>query len=418
MKTKTIRLEYGPVTNKKISTPNHFVSHMLEHIVWRMGCSIVLEWDDVDWRALGLAFAFAIRRFAINNREAAALGMIDDGSAEVAVELDAPAGLKLNSTAAIDTEYFLSLRCEQLQSGSALVELLGGIAEGLAARITVLVCSLSDPHHTWEGVFRGLGMALHDIYAPLQPAMSFSKNEDVGPVQEGIRIVRCSCLTAEIVRQTAESELQVKIDYNGPVEASLIYKGTAIDHFENSEALAGLQSLLSIIADACGFNLYAVFTSRALSSSHVLMEDTGMVLGRVLREILVRRMADQGINGAGSSLRKPSDIVDQTISVGISVEGRNSCLFIPLAASRDQLYRNFIIGHTVFGGLFSEDLDDFFDGFCWGMGCSLMIHCKGVLQPEAGWRTLFINFGIALNQVFQINTSRKGVPPGVKANLF
>ena len=143
-----------------------------------------------------------------------------------------------------------------------------------------------------------------------------------------------------------------------------------------------------------------------------------MVLGRVLREILVRRMADQGINGAGSSVATPSDIVDQMISVGISVEGRKSCQFVSLATSRDQLYRKFIIGHTVSGGLYSEDLDDFFEGFSWGLGCSIMIHCKEVPQPEEGWRQLFINFGTALNQVFQMNSSRKGVPPGVKANLF
>ena len=415
---KTITLRYGQVTDKQISTHNHFISHMLEHIAWRMGCSIVLQWDDEDWKALGLAFAGAILTFPPQHREAAALGMIDDGSAEVAVELDAAAGLQLESAAEIDTEYFLSLRCEQLNSGGPLVELLSGLAQGLDARISVLVCSLTDPHHTWEGIFRGVGTALHHIYAPLQPAKDFSSVENTGSFREGITIRRCSCQAAEVERHTAESELLVNIDFNGPAAASFLYKGTAIDHFENTEALAGMQKLLNMIAGTCGISLNAIFTSRALSSSHVLLEDTGMVLGRVFREILIKRMADQGINGAGSSIRTPSDIVDQTISVGISVEGRKSCQFIPLVASRDQLYKKFIIGHTVFGGLYSEDLDDFFDGFAWGLGCSIMIHCKEVPQAEAGWRQLFIHFGTALNQVFQMNTNRKGVPPGVKANLF
>ena len=415
---KTIKLEYGQVTHKQIATPNHFISHMLEHIAWRMGCSIVLEWDDEDWKGLGVTLAEAIGRFPPRKREAAALGMIDDGSAEIAVELDAAACLKLESTAGIDTDYFISLRCEQLKSGSPLVELLNGIALGLDGQITVLVCSLSDPHHTWEGIFRGVGTALHHIYAPLQPAEKFSSREGAGSDQEGIEIIRCSCMTAEIARQTAESELLVNIDFNGPAGATFVYKGTAIDHFSGSEALAGLQTLLNIIASTCGFNMKAVFTARALSSSHVLLEDTGMVLGRVLREILVMRMADQGINGAGSSIEKPADIADQTISVGISVEGRKSCQFVPFTTSRGQLYRKFIIGHTVFGGLYSEDLDDFFDGFSWGLGCSIMVHCKDISHPEEDWRQLFINFGTALNQVFQMNTNRKGVPPGVKANLF
>jgi len=415
---KTIKLEYGQITDKYISTPNHFISHMLEHIAWRMGSSIVLEWDDEDWKGLGVAFAGAICKFVPCNREAAALGMIDDGSAEVAVALDVAAGLQLESAAGIDTEYFLSLRCEQLNSGHSLVELLSGIAEGLNAGISILVCSLCDPHHTWEGIFRGVGMALHDIYIPLQSALDFSLKVSEGSNREGINIIHCSCQAAEIGRLTAETELQVNINFNGPAGAFFLYKGAAIDHFKNSEALAGLQSLLNMVASGCGFNLNAVFTARGLSSSHVLLEDTGMVVGRVLREILVNRMTDRGINGAGSSIRKPSDIVDQVISVGVSVEGRKSCYFVPLAASREQLYTKFIIGHTVFGGLYSEDLDDFFDGFSWGLGCSIMIHCKEILRPEDGWRQLFTNFGTALNQVFQINTSRRGVPPGVKANLF
>lgn len=415
---KNIRLEFGQVTDKQISTPNDFVSHMLEHIAWRMGCSILLEWDDEEWNDLGVAFAGAIRSFLPNNREAAALGMIDDGSAEVAVELDASAGLKLESSAEIDTEYFLSLRCEQLISGRALLELLNGMALGLDGRITILVCSLRDPHHTWEGIFRGLGTALNHMYAPLQPARNFSASKCGGSSQEGIEINHCSCHAAQISRQTAESELLMDIDFNGPAEASFLYKGTAIDHFKKSEALAGLQNLLNMVATTCGFRMNGVFTSRALSSSHVLLEDTGMVFGRTLRQILLKRMADQGINGAGSSIGKLSDITEQAISVGISVEGRKSCLFIPLATSREQLYRKFIIGHSVFGGLYSEDLDDFFDGFSWGLGCSIMIHCKEIPAPEEGWRQLFCNFGTALSQVFQMNPSRKGVPPGVKANLF
>jgi hypothetical protein len=33
------------------------------------------------------------------------------------------------------------------------------------------------------------------------------------------------------------------------------------------------------------------------------------------------------------------------------------------------------------------------------------------------WQKVFYNLGLALKQTFQINQSRKGVPPGVKATL-
>ena len=148
-----------------------------------------------------------------------------------------------------------------------------------------------------------------------------------------------------------------------------------------------------------------------------LLEDTGMVVGKALREILVKRMMDLGINGAGSSIQKPLDFTDQKISVGVSVEGRKFWRFVPLSTTHNEIRRRLIIGHTIKGGLFSEDLDDFLDGLSWGLGCSLVIHIKDFPPADDAWTMIFKNLGIALREVFEINPYRKGVPPGVKANL-
>ena len=412
-----IKLQVGQVTNKHIHTTNDFISHMLEHIAWRMGCSIHLEWDDENWQKLGRALATEIKKLVPLQREAATLGMIDDGSAEVGVEFVETAELSLDAAAVIDVDYFLSLRCEQLASGHPLIELLLGITQGLGARISILIGSLNDPHHTWEGIFRGLGTALGKLYVSPVEIGAFSATIHEGSKRDGVQLIWSSCQGAEIERETAESKLLVSIDYNAQPGASFSYQGTPIEHY-NATALDGLHNLLDRIATACGLHLRVIFTAKALSSSHVLLEDTGMVLGRAVREILVQRMMDQGINGAGSSLTVPADIGQQAISVGISVEGRKSCLFIPFTADKSMFYKNFILGHTVFGGLYSEDLDDFFDGFSWGLGCSIMIHCKKLVEPEAGWAQLFTHFGSALREVLLPNPSRKGVPPGVKANLY
>ena len=147
------------------------------------------------------------------------------------------------------------------------------------------------------------------------------------------------------------------------------------------------------------------------------MEDTGMVVGKALREILVKRMMDLGINGAGSSIRKPLDFTAQKISVGVSVEGRKFWRFVPLNTTYNEIRRRLIIGHTLKGGLFSEDLDDFLDGLSWGLGCSLVIHLKDLPPADEAWTMIFKNLGVALREVFEINPYRKGVPPGVKANL-
>lgn len=412
-----IELQVGQVTSKSINTANDFISHMLEHIAWRMGCSIHLEWDNENWQQLGQALATEIIKFSPLQREAATLGMIDDGSAEVGVELNGTAELSLDAAAVIDLDYFLSLRCEQLASGRPLIELLQGITQGLGARISILVGSLNDPHHTWEGIFRGLGTVLSQLYVAPAEKVDFPTTIHAAKNREGVQLNWSSCQGAEIERETAESKLLVSIDCKAQPGASFAYQGTPIEHYD-ATALDGLRSLLERIATECGFHLRIIFTAKALSSSHVLLEDTGMVLGRVLREILVQRMMDQGINGAGSSLKVPSDIRQQALSVGISVEGRKSCMFAPFTTDKSLLYRDFILGHTVFGGLYSEDLDDFFDGFSWGLGCSIIIHCKENLSPEAGWGLLFSHFGSALREVLLPNPSRRGVPPGVKANLY
>jgi len=91
--------------------------------------------------------------------------MIDDGCAEVFVSLSTK-GLKLSSVKSINLVWLLSTRCEQLDSGKPLVDLLKGLAAGLQAQIQVNICSFEDPHHTWEAVFRGVGIALSKIFTP------------------------------------------------------------------------------------------------------------------------------------------------------------------------------------------------------------------------------------------------------------
>jgi len=50
-----VQLKFGDVREKSITTSNQFVSHMIEHIAWRLGVQIKLVWENTNWRALGLA---------------------------------------------------------------------------------------------------------------------------------------------------------------------------------------------------------------------------------------------------------------------------------------------------------------------------------------------------------------------------
>ncbi|MGD8212748.1 MAG: hypothetical protein PVF32_22980 [Desulfobacterales bacterium] len=410
-------LDFGDVQSKRIETPNDFISHMVEHIAWRLGCSIDLQWPNEDWRSLGSLLGTRIRSFTARCQSATTLGMIDDGSAEVLIDLGKNDDFNISAGANIDLEWFLSLRCEQLSSGRDLVELLTGLAQGLGAQILVKVCNFEDPHHTWEGVFRAVGMVLNKLFTPTVKPGVFSSSMETDIERGDIIVISRSGYLAEIKRQTAESGLSVCVDFKKQQPVVFEYEGAPIGHYHGTTALEGFRQLLQLVARKAGFSLQAVFTSKVLSSSHVLLEDTGMVIGRALREILIQRMMDLGINGAGSSLRHPNDFDHQKISVGVSVEGRKSWRFVPLNTTDDDIRQRLIIGHTIMGGLYSEDLDDFLDGLTWGLGCSLVIHIKELPPAEDAWTMIFKQLGVALGEVFEINPYRKGVPPGVKANL-
>jgi imidazoleglycerol phosphate dehydratase HisB len=414
-----LKLSFGKVTEKAIHTPNDFVSHMVEHIAWRMGCTIELDWRDEEWTALGRTLGGRIAGFEPCRDAAAAMGMLDDGSAEALVELGSPGGLRIDAGAGVDLEWFLSLRCEQLTSGAPLVALLTGMAQGLSAAVTVKVCNLEDPHHTWEGVFRAVGTCLSRIYSPPpeaddgHPATAVEKELDSGDIV----VLRRSATGAEIRRGTAESGITAAVDFDANRPSEFCYSGPPISHYAGTCALESVGRLLEVIAAAAGLSIRIRFTAKALSSSHVLLEDSGMALGRALREVLIIRMMTAGINGGGDSLQTAEDFHHRKIRLAVSVEGRKFWRFVPLNTSPRQLQRALIIGQTVMGGIYTEDLDDFFDGLSWGLGCSIMVHIKKLPAADAAWGLIFHDLGLALKTVFEPNPLRRGVPPGVKANL-
>jgi hypothetical protein len=102
--------------------------------------------------------------------------------------------------------------------------------------------------------------------------------------------------------------------------------------------------------------------------------------------------------------------------VGISFEGRKFVRFVPVGWSYDELRRT-IIGQTLRNGLFSEDLDDFIDGFAGGMGCSVVVHWERVEDPDETWDLVFGGIGAAIGELLAANPARRGVIAGVKGTL-
>jgi imidazoleglycerol phosphate dehydratase HisB len=216
---------------------------------------------------------------------------------------------------------------------------------------------------------------------------------------------------ARVSRQTAESIVTVGVDFPGKTATGCHIQspcGISLDPF---------CKLLTEMAAQAGFTIQVDFESTMLASSHVVLEDTGLVLGRALKEILIQRMVSVGATGSGDSFEHPEDFDNQPVRVGISVEGRKFWRLLPFEETYDQLKKRFIIGQTVLGSIYSEDLDDFLDGLSGGMDASIMIHLKEPIEADTGWQLIFSNLGKALRGVFEVNAYRKGVPPGVKATL-
>lgn len=411
----SIKVQFGDVRKKSIITQNQFVSHMIEHIAWRLGISIEVLWQDQNWQGLGIEFGKQIKKFTSRQNRGVALGMIDDGSAEVTINISEK-GLKFDSIKQIDLKWFLSMRCEQLVSGEPLVDLLRGLSDGLGARIEIIICSFEDPHHTWEGVFRGVGMALNKIFTPEthREINDFKKNKiskRKNSVTGNLVVSEASVNKAVVYRKTAETLITLEVHFGDKRKNKIL-----ID-VDKSIDVQGLDRLLCLITKEAGFRLSVDFKAQVLSSSHVVWEDIGMVFGRALLEVLKIRMEQIGVNGAGSNLSSVTALGDKSVSLGLSVEGRKFWKIFPTNADYQTIRKNFLLGQNILGNLRSEDLDDFIDGFCGGMGCSLIIVVKKLLKPEAFWVMVFTGIGEAIEEVFISNSYRKGVPPGVKANL-
>ncbi|CAK0772540.1 conserved hypothetical protein [Gammaproteobacteria bacterium] len=405
----------GPVTEKKIITPNEFVSHMIEHLAWRLGCSVIVSWYNSDWLSLGWALGKSLTKFSRRADSTAVIGMIDDGSAEIRIIAAQKSELSLKGTARIDLNWFLTSRCEQLSSGKPLVKLLEGIAAAFPLLIEITVCSFEDPHHTWEGIFRSVGVALNRLLIIDSPnAESMEVTETAQNLDADERhwvLLHESPMVVELLRKTAESEVRVVLDFSRSGPPHCYFQVADSIHVD------GLIDLLGELTHHAHCQLELAFKATRLSSSHVVMEDTGMVIGRALKIILVQRMQSYGINGAGSSVSSPAELDQSPIGVGLSVEGRKFWTFVPFHATHDEFRRQFLIGHTVGRGLFSEDLDDFIDGFAGGLSGSILVHVRRSISPQEGWPLIFRGLGKAIADTLAPNPARKGVPPGVKATL-
>src|SRR5262249_42413497 len=273
----------------------------------RVGSVTGVETSALPIYALVFELGREVNKLSRVRTSTAALGMIDDGSAEVAVAVADAGGVTVRASPPVDLDWFLGVRCEQLANGGPLVSLLDGLGAAAGLRIDVTVASFEDPHHSWEGVFRAVGIALNKLVEPAttgEPAVQRPAEESavrqpvaesVPAVERGWQILAASTSGARLRRETAESVVAVDLALGGSGARCDIDVAPSIH-------VAGMGELLAQLADGAGIGLDVSFEATRLSSSHVVTEDIGLALGRALKCVAVERITAFGINGAGSNV--------------------------------------------------------------------------------------------------------------------
>jgi len=208
----------------------------------------------------------------------------------------------------------------------------------------------------------------------------------------GIEIKELSEKKVGVQRTTRESKIEVWIEFAPRRD------------FKMDTGIEFLNHMIETLAWRMCANIDVSVKTENFKLTHVITEDTGLVLGKALEELFKRRM-EKGVNGFGFS----KGIIDEASStVSVSVEGRPGIYLrgdvpgIKIEKVEDML---------------SNDLDDFLNGLALGMNCTIHVDVGYGDDPHHTWESVFRGLGEALRLVFEKNKWRKGTTIGVKGTL-
>lgn len=167
----TVKISPAPIAadyRKKINTPLPFLSHMIEHIVWRSGFNIEMNIEldkfnlsHVVCEDLGQALGRAFLEYSESAKSAAGFGdgtaVIDEAKADCAISLEGRSGFFFSSAAEIPSEV-------EGMASEDLPVFLDGFAQGARATVHLDIQKGENAHHLWEAAFRAFGVALGRAY--------------------------------------------------------------------------------------------------------------------------------------------------------------------------------------------------------------------------------------------------------------
>lgn len=197
--------------------------------------------------------------------------------------------------------------------------------------------------------------------------------------------------SVSVKRTTEESEVIAKVSI--PTERGAVKKGIR-------SPLQFFNHMIETIAwRAClGIELEVRLSDFKLT--HVICEDSGLVLGEAVKGLLAKRMKD-GVNGAGAACSCIDEALARCV---LSFEDRPQI----------HISENLLGGAALVEDMQSADLAAFLEGFCQGAGATIHLDLLRGVNPHHVWESAFRALGEALRATFAPCPFRKGTTPGVK----
>ena len=195
-----------------------------------------------------------------------------------------------------------------------------------------------------------------------------------------------------VTRKTTESEMKVVFDFS-PLKA---------DYRKNIKTpLTFLNHMIEHIAWRGEFNIDIDMSLDEFTLTHVICEDLGIAMGKAAKEYIDKT---DGAIGFGDAI----GVIDEAkAQCAISFESR---------AYVDINYNNIELTEKV-EGMDTQDLETFLEGFAQGACCTLHIDLLKGHNGHHIWEAIFRSFGLALNRVFEVKESRKGLTSGVAGKI-
>ncbi|MEI8229970.1 MAG: hypothetical protein WCG83_02420 [Candidatus Peregrinibacteria bacterium] len=206
----------------------------------------------------------------------------------------------------------------------------------------------------------------------------------------GITWSKTSAQKVSISRRTRESVVAATIE------------DTKRRDFKIATGIAFLNHMIETIAWRSCLNIDVSYENSQYRLTHVIAEDTGIVLGTAFAKLIEERMKS-GVNGSGSGILG----IDEALAVAsVSFEGRSMATL--------DFTRSPGASIVQLEDALAADMAEFFRGFSQGARATVNIQSLSGIDPHHTWEAIYRSFGLALKEALSPNVWRAGTTTGVK----